>query len=759
MSLQVQEITNFKSGIDLSLDPILAPADAFVNLTNGYVHRGVLRSRKGLSGFATGTDEDNRLVSRVSNEITNEDLGLGGGGPDYTLNLANDQIERGQNVVVTAAAQSITFTWVPDTRQTTTSGDDGGASTNSVNYDTGVVNVSFTAGVGGATTIFVSYHYHPDLPIMGIHEYIRTPTPRDLIVCDEDFPYIYDGTNNDFDRIPFNGVLGPFTGGSSNFFTFQNWRLHSRGAVPAAAGPLTLLDRLFLTNNVDAPFVYNGTDMNLVSAMPEFRQPAEGALNRALHVIAYGERLIWLRPRLGGQDFAQGVLWGPINDSDGLALDYQATGSGILSAATDSIITGIHFLRDTLIVFFESDVYALELTDDAFRPFRWTKLEDERGVEPTHGATGFLGTVESPGRFGVLGTDGRRTNRVDDRIPFFTREEIDPLLITHVYGEEMERDSQFWWTYPAEDDIDLTTANKVLVKNFEEENYSIYDLSLSTFNRTIQGNNTVWDNLAYSFADSESIPTVVDDVAPPAGPNDITVFDHPIAKVTWDEWGYEEERYKMLAGDHHGFIFTVGKSYSDNSVLITPQVSTGTLAITTGSSTTIETEFHNFQVNDVVSIANVQGMIQINGLLATITSVPDHSSIIVNIDSQNFDAWTAGGEITKLIKFEAESVPFNPFRGQGQSCYIGKMDFLVKSGTGEYEIDFFDDRNSDTWTVPQKTFTFSSGDDEGLDRWFSIYVDHTADFHRWRIKQDQINEQIAIKSIRIFFRAAGESNV
>ena len=759
MSLQVHEITNFKSGIDLSLDPILSPSDALLNLRNGYVHRGILKSRRGLRGFATGTDEDNRLISRLSNEITNEAHGLGDGGSSYSFTLTNGQVERedatGSVVTITAGAQVVTFSYVPDTRQMVPAGAIG-AGTNSINWDTGAINVSFAGAVGGATSITVTYNYHPDLAVMGIDEYVQTPTPRDLIVCDLDFPYMYDGTNNDFDRIAFAVGVGPFTGGTSNFFTFQNWRLHSMGAVPAVAGPLTLSDKLFMTNNVDPPFVYDGTSLDLVSNMAEFRQPAEGTLSRALHVLAYGERLIWLRPRLGVQDFAQAVLWGPINDNKGLALDYQGTGSGILSAVTDSIITGVKFLRDTLIVNFETDVYALELTDDAFRPFKWTKLEDERGVEPTHGTVGYLGDVESIGRHGILGTNGRRTERVDNKIPFFTRDNIDPLLINHVFGEEMEENSQFWWTYPENLDSDLTTSNKVLVKNFEEQNFSTYDLAISVLNKTVQGDNTVWDNLVESFADSESLPQVVNDADPAVA---ITDFPNPKADVSWDKWGYQEQRYKTLAGDHHGFIHTVDKALSDGWVLITPKLSGGT-AITLGATTTIETEFHHFQVGDVVEISNIEGTTKLNGIRATITSVPDRSSFVVNKDTSgsDFTAYTGNGQVTKVIDFEAEFVPFSPARSSGQRTYIGKMDFLVKSGTGEYTIDFFEDRNSDTWTEPTKSYTFTSGLDEKVDRWFSIYVDNNADFHRWRIRQIATDEEASIKSIRVFFRASGETN-
>ena len=145
--------------------------------------------------------------------------------------------------------------------------------------------------------------------------------------------------------------------------------------------------------------------------------------------------------------------------------------------------------------------------------------------------------------------------------------------------------------------------------------------------------------------------------------------------------------------------------------------------------------------------------------MSTVITVPDRSSIIVDKDSSSFTAWTSGGEVLKLIDFEAEFVPFNPFRSKGRTCYLGRMDFLVKSGTGEYIIDFFENRENEDWSQPSKTFTFTSDNSVKFDRWFGIYVDNTADFHRWTIKQKDIGEQCNIKSIRIFYSDGGESNV
>ena len=63
-------IANYATGLDRELQPWLLPNDAFVDLFDGFVYRGVTRKRDGYSGFANGlksTYTESRMVHRVSN--------------------------------------------------------------------------------------------------------------------------------------------------------------------------------------------------------------------------------------------------------------------------------------------------------------------------------------------------------------------------------------------------------------------------------------------------------------------------------------------------------------------------------------------------------------------------------------------------------------------------------------------------------------------------------------------------------------------
>ena len=61
-------ISNYSTGLDKELQPWLLPNDAFVDLLDGYVYKGVTKKRDGYSGFAKGlnsTYTESRMVHEI----------------------------------------------------------------------------------------------------------------------------------------------------------------------------------------------------------------------------------------------------------------------------------------------------------------------------------------------------------------------------------------------------------------------------------------------------------------------------------------------------------------------------------------------------------------------------------------------------------------------------------------------------------------------------------------------------------------------
>ena len=361
MTIQVQEITNFKTGIDLTLDPILSELDSFVNIENGFVHRGVLRSRRGYEQFANGGVSSVPVsTSRLAQQTVNENKGNTANSDTQAFTLTNIPLAKNPVTIdvtdsVLGAKQIIIYYDSYDGTASFT-GDVGSGST--IDWDTGDVSVVFDETLTGGDAILATYSQdYEDTAVLGIHEFKKSDGTRELIACDQGYFYKYVNTNNFFQQIQFAGSASTFSNDVDNLFRYANWRaIDASGGV----GSEVLTDLLIFVDNNNEPYIYDGTDVRLLRDRTEYTAPAEGTLNRALHVFSYGERLIFLSPRMGSITYPQAVLWGPINDLSGNGLDFSRDQSGILSANTNSVMTASIFLRDTLIVWFEDDVYALD---------------------------------------------------------------------------------------------------------------------------------------------------------------------------------------------------------------------------------------------------------------------------------------------------------------------------------------------------------------------------------------------------------------
>ncbi len=69
-------------------------------------------------------------------------------------------------------------------------------------------------------------------------------------------------------------------------------------------------------------------------------------------------------------------------------------------------------------------------------------------------------------------------------------------------------------------------------------------------------------------------------------------------------------------------------------------------SITKASTTTITTvNYHGFKIGDVLNLSGVVGMTQINGLTGNVLAVPNSVSVIVDINSSSFSAYTSGGTV------------------------------------------------------------------------------------------------------------------
>ena len=286
-----------------------------------------------------------------------------------------------------------------------------------------------------------------------------------------------------------------FSGSSSNFFNANNWI--------APAYYLTNPGILYMTNNFDPITTFDGTNL----ARPPF--PITLAhyvafvndIATCLDVDVYKNRLLVERPLLVNTAYAnsQSIRWSAINSPTNLAADVTGNG-GELSAPTDDFIQSSEFLRDELIVPFTNSTWAFRFTGSGFAPFRWDKINNSKSTNAPYGTISYDERVTSMGSKGLIACDGINVQRYDNAI-------IDEFLninqnrFYQCYGLRFDNINQSWMLYPSAE-LNSSLSDEVLVYNFIENTWSVYDIPMSCLGLFTINSDKTWND----FATTSSTP-------------------------------------------------------------------------------------------------------------------------------------------------------------------------------------------------------------------------------------------------------------
>jgi hypothetical protein len=339
-----------------------------------------------------------------------------------------------------------------------------------------------------------------------------------------------------------------------------------------------------------------------------------------------------------------------------------------------------------------------------------------------------------------LGCDGRKNVRTDDKIPNFTREDIDQLEFNLTYGGFDRVNNQFLWSYKTSES-DTDTQNAVLVKNYEEDSWSVYDQRFSVFGQTDIGLNLNWD-----------------DIDETSGNDAWAQWD--TTEELWDRIGLGEAVQKTLAGDDLGFIYDINLDFDDYFSNIS--------AVVAGSTTTLTVNATGILAGDLVTISGVEGMLDADGNSGinnfneatneydgepylVLSATP--TSIEINLDSSLLTAYTLNtGSVSKIISFSAETIPFNPYRAQGFRCYIGYVEFLIEANGGSLLVDVFADEQDTPFkqNVLMKPTVANQSTE-----WLSMSINQEANFFVFRMRQETPATQLRLTSMRIHCMQGG----
>lgn len=652
MTYQPFYISSFEneSGLDNYFEPFLIPEKAFPVLEDAFAWRGRIERRNGFSLLGrlrrviTGASLGNSSASPWTFTIYSTLASAITGEPDASLEIGS----------VTITVGAIVFTDNGDgTLSSVTPGNSG-----TINYATGSVTLTHTAGAGQATTI--DFNYYPALPVMGLRKREQVDINQEkTIAFDTKYAYTYSGG---WEELP-SSTPTTWNGANYNLFWTANYWQDGSGN-----------DLFWATNfNVGAtpdPIRYYN---NITWTTFDPVVSGTTRLQQALILLPFKDRLLAFNTyegtTLGGTltHFPQRVRWSQNGDPTDLTngwLDTVIGRGGYLDAPTNEHIVGAEFIKDVLVVKFERSSWRLLYTGNETLPFQWQKINTELGGESTFSLVPFDRGVFAVGNFGITTDDAINVSRIDERIPStvfrFQNKNEGPRRI---YGIRDFSKELVYWAYP-DFSSDPTFNNKILVFNYRSNTFATFNDSFTCFGYFQGADDFTWATLPYDSW---------------ASWND-----------TWSSGQQQSFFPDIAAGNQQGYV-----------VIFQDQVQNDTsLSITAMSDPDLTVPNHNLTTGRIVKITGIVGSAStLNGTIAAV-NVSDSNTFslynpLTNEPVALPSGYIGGGQITVFNNINIISKRFSLFYEQGDQARLGFIDFFFdKTSVGEVAINLYIDENT-----------------------------------------------------------------
>jgi hypothetical protein len=490
-------ISNFKSGLMENLESWMLPIDAFAVIENMNIYQGVLEKRQGYTEYG-----------RMVDAVLSESLAIPCGASATSGTYSNTDIRDGDITIQVWKGGAVNETITDDTGVLT--GTQGTSGT--VDYTTGDWTLLFhgtSAGKAPSASYLSDYDYHPGNQIMGIWNYYASDGTEELLAMDI---HRLNKWNNTKFEDPFPIAANPWDGTPTSYIWATSWK-----------------DKMYMVNNANRIMKYNSTEFTELDVLLE--APSAGGVNEVntcLAIVPYKDRLILFRTDevTDGHGY-QRARWCTVNNPD------DWTNDGYIDAPTIEWIMSVEFLGDDLLVFFERSVWKLDYTGDYDLPFIWTKVADSEGCYASFTASLFSDEVVVMGPTGLVGCDGRDAYRVDDQIPDKVLT-MNPGGLNMSYAGNLDERRQLWLTYPGPE---ADTPDKILVLNYKEQNWSVFNIPTSTIGFTNEISDITWGEIEGTWNETER---------------------------TWDDKQSQASYPITLVGSNEGYIYKVNTGGQDN---------------------------------------------------------------------------------------------------------------------------------------------------------------------------------------------------
>ncbi len=358
---------------------------------------------------------------------------------------------------------------------------------------------------------------------------------------------------------------------------------------------------------------------------------------------------------------------------------------GFIDAPTTQAIVTAQFIKDRLIVYFESSTYELAYTGNQVLPFVWQKINTELGAESTFSQVPFDKVVLGIGNVGVHACNGNNVDRIDAKIPQlafrFQNLEEGPKRVVGIRDYQTE---MVYWSYPSQVRSDsFYFPEKVLVYNYVNNSWGVNDDSFTSFGYfLLTGTNdsdVTWGNTLDAW---ENIADLWNSNA---------------------DGSTNQKVLTIMAGNQEGFMSLIQPNKLSNAAAL--QVTNFTIGSDVGTAT-ISCINHNLSGNDFVLLTNMNGLTftdslgnVLPSLMGRVTPDPYFANTpnqfsIVALDTLGqaitiTGTYTGGGGIARVSDINIYTKQYNFYTEQDRNIYVPKVDFLVsKTDVGQITVDF-----------------------------------------------------------------------
>lgn len=723
MTYQPFLISNYATGLDRELQPWLLPNDAYVDLLDGFVYRGVTKKRDGYSGFANGlksTYTESRMVHEVAS-VAPSTGAIDGANATYTWTLTTP-VARGR-VTITGSNPPQVLT------------DDGegaftGDGTGTINYTTGAVSITFSAPPAVASTVLLTYSYHQGLPVMGVMSFYPTNNVRQMILADTTYVNRYNPTTDRLDDIS-SGTAYNCT--ATDFWSWVNYE-------DASSNP-----RLLFCNGVVGDVIqqYDGT--TVAAYAPTF---TPGTLN-ARQMFNVRDRLVLFQTIENGTLYPRRIrISGTGANSDNF--DTTATGAGFIDIPDNTWFFGAAFNRDDVLFFTEAATWMMKYTGNDITPFVLEKIDGSRGSSAAFSVISYLNRTMAASPRGLIISDGYQVDRMDNNLPDFTFNQILPDQFLRLYASFLDEDRDVYLIYPSAGTIRpplLTNgeSDRILVVNFEEDNFSIYRIPLSCMGNFQLSLTVLWSDLTAA--------------------NTFPNWDATAATFgNWNSFPFTKGTPVTIGGGHKGEVWKLNDVQNEDN----PQ-KIRAMTVIDSDTLRVTTDWNNYEVGDAIVFEAVEGMTEVNHQQGAIKAIQtDWTTFDVDIPTLGFSKYTEGGIASKTIPFEAMTKKLNPFVNIDKKVKCGWIYFYVSVAETILEEEdevvpaYLDidvvTNDTDINSVPTYKYRVDCSNlpgEIGSKQWVKIWINQTAKFLQFRMRNNQAGAKIQVHAVMPGFQPVG----